>query len=370
MKPSNTPPIFQDNRSTNLELFRIITMLLIIAHHYVVNSGLWDTISQNPTSIKSLFLTLYGAWGKTGINCFVLITGYFMCKSSVTARKVIKLLAEIIFYKIVINTIFCFIGYQEFSTHVLLQFIPLRWISTSFTDAFIVLMLFIPFINILLHNLTEKQHIKILLLSSYVYIFMGTLKNIFGVIINYVSWFIVLYFFASYIRLYPKKIFTNTKLWGILTLVSIILSSLSVVLCAFLGKYPYLFVTDSNTFLAFATGFNAFMFFKNVRIPYNKFINTMASTCFGVLLIHANSNTMRTWLWKDVLNNVEVFSKSWMPFHALGSVIMIFLICSFIDFLRILFFEKPFLRMWDKYWPHIFNFYTNIEKKFFKLLGI
>ena len=27
-------------RNSNLELFRIITMLFIVAHHYVVNSGL------------------------------------------------------------------------------------------------------------------------------------------------------------------------------------------------------------------------------------------------------------------------------------------------------------------------------------------
>ena len=31
-------------RDSNLELFRIITMLLIVAHHYVVNSGLMEVI--------------------------------------------------------------------------------------------------------------------------------------------------------------------------------------------------------------------------------------------------------------------------------------------------------------------------------------
>ena len=74
-------------RSSNLELFRIITMLLIVAHHYVVNSGLTATdgpIFSNLLSWKSIFLLLFGAWGKTGINYFVLITGYFMCKSNIT----------------------------------------------------------------------------------------------------------------------------------------------------------------------------------------------------------------------------------------------------------------------------------------------
>ncbi len=34
-------------RSSNLELFRIITMLVIIAHHYVVNSGLTSVIYES-----------------------------------------------------------------------------------------------------------------------------------------------------------------------------------------------------------------------------------------------------------------------------------------------------------------------------------
>lgn len=36
---SNTP-MTQKVRNSNLELYRIITMLAIVSHHYVVNSGL------------------------------------------------------------------------------------------------------------------------------------------------------------------------------------------------------------------------------------------------------------------------------------------------------------------------------------------
>lgn len=35
-----TIPILKKERNSNLELYRIITMMLIVAHHYVVNSGL------------------------------------------------------------------------------------------------------------------------------------------------------------------------------------------------------------------------------------------------------------------------------------------------------------------------------------------
>lgn len=33
-------------RASNLELYRIICMLMIVAHHYVVNSGLTSVVTQ------------------------------------------------------------------------------------------------------------------------------------------------------------------------------------------------------------------------------------------------------------------------------------------------------------------------------------
>ena len=75
-------------RSSNIELFRILSMLMIVAHHYVVNSGLMNCIdAQSTLRFQDYFLLLFGWGGKTGINCFVLITGYFMCTSAITKKK-------------------------------------------------------------------------------------------------------------------------------------------------------------------------------------------------------------------------------------------------------------------------------------------
>ena len=102
-------------RDSNIELYRIIIMILIVAHHYVVNSGLFELMRQSPTSFKSLYLFLFGMWGKTGINCFVLITGYFMCQSRITLRKFTKLLFWVLFYNIAVYLAFCIFGYTDFS---------------------------------------------------------------------------------------------------------------------------------------------------------------------------------------------------------------------------------------------------------------
>ncbi len=51
-------------RQSNIELYRIIVMLLIVAHHYVVNSGLLNDIGPikaNTLSGKSIYLLLFGA---------------------------------------------------------------------------------------------------------------------------------------------------------------------------------------------------------------------------------------------------------------------------------------------------------------------
>lgn len=110
----------------------------------------------------------------------------------------------------------------------------------------------------------------------------------------------------------------------------------------------YYFVSDSNKILALVTAVCAFMFFKNLRLRYSPIINEIASSVFGVLLIHANSDTMRQWLWKDVLKNIDVYDDGILVIHAFLSVIAIYAICTLIDICRIQLLEKPFFKMYDK----------------------
>ena len=365
-------------RESNLELYRIITMFLIVAHHYVVNSGLTLTdgpIYSNPLSGRSLFLLLFGAFGKTGINCFVLITGYFMCKSQITVKKFMKLLGEVMFYKIILYSIFWVTGYAPFTLKSAVQMIlPFTSISQNFTGCYLVFFLCIPFLNILIRNMNERQHVKLLMLFLFTYVFMGTVP-FFSVTMNYVSWYIVLYFIASYIRLYPKKIFDKVKFWGWMSIACVLVSMVSVIACTWLGtiinrNLSYYFVTDSNTFLAVMTGVCSFLFFKNLKIKNSKIINSISATTFGVLLIHANNDMMRQWLWKDVLDNVGMYESNWMPVHAIGSVLIIFVACSVIDLCRIRLVEKPFFKWWDKHWDNIDAKYRKIEATVCKKLNV
>lgn len=330
-------------------------MLLIVAHHYVVNSGVLEIMYESPLEPNSIFLFLFGMWGKIGINCFVLITGYFMCKSNITIKKFLKLILEVEFYKIVIYLLFIICGYEPVTLSGLFKVVlPITSIGTNFTGCFLVFYLCIPFLNILVRNMSKKQHLGLLGLVFFTYVFMGTMPK-FSATMNYVSWFICLYFIASYIRLYPKDAFDKTTLWGISTAIIGILCTVSVLGCVWLGskldkQMAFYFVTDSNTFLAVCMGVSSFLFFKNLNIKQSKLINTIAASTFGVLQIHASSDTMRRWLWQTILNVKGAFSLSTplLMLHAIISVLGVFAICVIIDQIRIKTVERYILDKVEK----------------------
>ncbi len=355
-------------RDSSLELFRIITMLIIVAHHYIVNSGISTVMitKENATNLNSLFCLLFGWGGKTGINCFLLITGYFMCKSTITIKKFLKLYLSIVFYNVVIYFTFLFTDYTTFNfDEAKLLLLPLNGIGDNFFSTFLVFYLFIPFLNILVHNMTEKQHLSLIGICLLFFTVAQTVLKVANGT-RYVGWFMVLYFISSYLRLYPKKIFEKCGLWGIATVISLLLSWGSVLLGAHTFKatgvpMQYFFVSDSNKILAVVTAFCAFLFFKNLKIKYSPIINTVAASAFGVLLIHANSNTMRQWLWRDTLKNMSYFNDKSLITHAIVSVLGVYIICTVIDMIRIALLEKPFFKLYDKF--DIENKVKNIFKK-------
>lgn len=108
--------------------------------------------------------------------------------------------------------------------------------------------------------------------------------------------------------------------------------------------FPYRMLSDSNVILALLTAVCSFMWFKNIKLPQSKYTNMVGGSTFGVLLIHANSDTMRRWLWQDLLNNVGHYEDEYFWLRPIVLVVSIFVACIIIDQLRIVFVERPLLR--------------------------
>lgn len=356
-------------RRSNIELLRIIGMLMIVAHHYVVNSGIMDTFELGNTTANYIFLTLWGIWGKTGINIFILITGYFMCKSDLTLKRYCKVFFEWVLYHFGIYIIMLIAGYETAGLQRLFDLIfgIFRYANGSgnFTNSFFIFYLFIPFMNVFIRNAAKTEYKKFILLLIFVFTILSTFffnKLIFGE----VFWFIAVYFIGAYLRLYPPTWSESFKASGRLFAMALVLAYASVVFMIIVGAVTQkgstmFFLYDANKLGAVLVSILMFTTFKNLSIGYSKLINLIAKTTFGVLLIHANSSAWREFMWVDLLHVNTFYS---LPFAmlVLRSIVIvagIFIVCSMIDMIRIYLLEKP-----------VFEHFDPIEKAIRKIWGI
>lgn len=93
-------------------------------------------------------------------------------------------------------------------------------------------------------------------------------------------------------------------------------------------------MNDSNKVLAIATAVFLFCLFRTFRLGHIKIINTLAASTFGILLIHASSDTMRNWLWNDIMHSAEAYAQRLFPLYALGAVFAVYFSCFALDFAR------------------------------------
>lgn len=345
-------------RSSNLELFRILLMLMIIAHHYVVNSELLGDITPTNLTGNALFLSLYGWGGKTGINCFILITGYFMCRKDFSWRKFFKLVFEVYFYATTIYLIFLLTGYETCSlsdiSRVVL-YIPAD-VGHGFIGSFICLYLLIPFINKMIQGMDKRQYQQLLIILLVIFTGVGTFVP--GRFYEYIGWYVTVYLIGGYIRIYGIPPLSSLKRRICFLVVSHGLAFASILFILYYYKLKggadnigniYYFVNDSNKLFAVLCSVSLFVVFKNINTKKtNIYINKVATATFGVLLIHGNSNTMRRFLWYDLLNNDSYYNSQYLWIHAILSVVGVYAVCVMIDLLRIRLIERPLFGLLDK----------------------
>lgn len=340
-------------RDSNFELFRIVLMLLIVSHHYVVNSGISQLYDFNNITGNMILLQLFGFAGKIGINCFVFITGYFMIKSQFKFEKLLKLYLEIKFYRWILYIVFVISGFESFTIMGMIKsiFNIAYGVQLGFTGTFVFLYMLIPFVNAMLLNLNKKLHLILIGILVFLYTIISTF--LFHDTYSNLGWMITTYIIAAYVRLYPCKWFENKKLYIWSTIFSVALSWASILVVDFVGskvgfKNYYHMVANEHKFLALACSFSLFMLFRNIKIKQNKVINTIAASTFGVLLIHANSDAMGKFLWQDVLHNASYYNSPFLIVHAILSVILIYVVCVCIDQVRIHLLEKPLFSYIEK----------------------
>ena len=330
-------------------------MLMIIAHHYVVNSGITELYNFSQVSGNQIFLELFGWGGKAGINCFLLITGYFMCKQHFTWRKFLKLYLEVKFYTLLLAFIFCVIGKQEITFKYC--FNTLFWVAAtmgkSFTSSFMAMFLLVPFLNRLINTLDKKSYSCLLILLLSFYTIAGSF--FFNDSFEHIGWYITVYLIGAFLRLFSVSALQSVEKCSLLVVITLSLCASSILFFTYVNSLNiYYFVSDSNRILAILSAVVLFSLFRSVDLGHVRWINCFSSATFGIFLIHTQVN-VREWLWNEVFRVKDFFENDYLWLHAIVTIVTVYVVCLLIDILRQKFIEKPLFVWLDKRFPALSN---------------
>ena len=322
-------------RNSKFEILRIICMLMIIAHHLVTHGGY---LSESVSSVNQGFMnSMIG--GKLGVNLFVLISGYFLCKSKFKFSKLIKLMFEILFYSFFIYIVFVATGTVEFSVkEFFCSIFPISTNAYWFMTCYVVMYVLSPFINKVLNSSSKKE---CLLLICFLLVFQTIIPLAGFSYLSNVAWFITLYLIAGFLRLYPTKIADHKWL-------NIIVFCVSYLCIALFNVFLNISLWNATSIVCLICAVSLFNVFKNIKKPINsKFINVVASATLGVYLIHDN-NYVRGWLWQTLLKCPDMAGEWFFPLFAIGAMVGVYVVCTLIDLVRIDAIERPFFALCDK----------------------
>ena len=366
--------IKNNKRNIGLEWLRIVSMLMIILLHSIDHSGLYESLLPG-TALYYVEEFMYAAV-QVCVNCFVLISGYFLVTSKFKLKKLGQLWVEVVFYALVIRLVMIVLGQADFSVSSLLScFAPVITGRYWFITIYFGMYLLSPFYNIAIKAMNKNQH-KALLVVLFV---------LFSVLISIhpslkgmnsgngwgLAWFTVLYFTAAYFRMY----YTPCKESSLKYLAVFLACPTLMLIALFISQLLNIRLVNSivNNFwrydsvFAYIASVSLLLVFLNTNFrsdrKISKFAVYMSSATLGVYLIHAHADICINKWWQAIgmTSNLDTW---WFVFYQIFVVLAIFFVCAVIDLIRQQLFkllhinnlvdklfdkiERAFVKIWSK----------------------
>lgn len=323
-------------RNSALEIVRIIAMFLVVLSHSTVHGG-FDELETSNILINGFVLKFFQL-GKIGVNLFMLISGYFLSNIRINYKKTLPLFTQVWFY-----SLFCFvigvIFNYDFSFSTLTKvFLPTIFSEYWFFTAYIILYLYLPYLNLFIEKLSSNDYLKLISISFIVWSLIPTLRRVSPLGSEFVN-IAFYYFVGAFFSKFPDNIFkkSNIRKWClVISIVSFIFIEALVLLTPIANlrlKSLAKFLFRSDSVIAFAISVSIFAVFAYMKPFTNKLINKISSCTFGVYLIHDNP-IIRELLWQNWLDNTRYYNSPYLVLMLLGSVIIVFVICVLIEFVR------------------------------------
>ena len=201
--------VVNTKRNTNIEILRIIAILLIVISHYSVHNV--TNVKELSFGINKILLQMM-TLGNIGSELFMLITGYYLINNSkVKLSKLLKLWLQIIFYSVGVYILFVLLNLEPFSyTTFIKSFFPITFEEYWFASVYFIIYLFHPYINVMINNLNKKDLIKLISLSLIVF---SVLNFITGQLyyFNELIQLIIIYLIGAYYGKYKDNYLNKNK---------------------------------------------------------------------------------------------------------------------------------------------------------------
>lgn len=322
-------------RQSNIELLRIVAILMVIALHYF-NASMGGELGHVASGSINYYLSHFlESLCIVAVNIFVLITGYFSYKKTkIKVSKVADLVLIMIFWGIVLSfAMVLWLSPKSLNLSVMKQIVLIAT-NQWFVVIYCILYLLIPFINKLIDAL-QKSSLEALLLINFIFFYVwptfytGVTDNSGGYsIINFIN----LYLIGAYIHKYHDKKIKIGK-WLTLYLVLTLITTVFSMVAARAYNYNSIF-TLFNCVIVFEI-------FKSLTIRHSKIINQLATYTFSVYLIDVNTYFNR-FLYRDLFHSSKYWNNNLMVVNLVVSVVGIYIVCIILDWLREFVFGKVF----------------------------
>lgn len=334
-------------RQANFELLRIVAMLMIVTLHYLVKGNVAVPYAESH-SVVNLAAWLLEAFCIVAVNCYVLLSGYFLVESAWKPGRIVSLLAQILFYSIAIPIAMLCVGMlspADLSIYDWIGFIlPIETEHYWFATAYVLMYLFAPVLAAGIKSMEQKTLQKIIIVLL---LFFSVGKTVFPVPLvtdHYgydFGWFLCLFLVAAYLRLYGCTWLVKRKNSVLLYIgmclcvfiIWLIASVLSDKIDAFTyyADMPYTY----NHVFALLGAVGLFVAFKNWHIKEGKVtevIRHLAPYTFGVYLLH--EHILVRYEWSKWLQ-IEQVRESWLFIpHMIVCVLIVYVMGTIVDFVR------------------------------------
>lgn len=335
-------------RQSNIELCRVLCMVLIIAHHCIVHGGAYKMDVCTNKWVSMLIIP----GGKICYVAFLAISTWFLVEQNFKCERFIKIWGQTFFYSVTFTILAYISGIEITKIDFLSSFFPITGNVHGFAAAYLILYACIPFLSLVAKNINKKQHQLLLLILFSVDIFSQIMQAITGhdqKLYSNVGFFIFCYFLTLYLKRYPFKLLNSQLfLFTVFLICWLVIAGLYTVLYLHPDKKIFSIllqlVNSQHTINCVLAGYAMFFFFRNIKIPRISAINFLAKPTFAILMIH-DHNFFRPVVWNTIIKaNTWYYSKHFIVRVGL-TVVFIYLVCTVIDYIRLYLIEKNIMKL-------------------------